>query len=100
MMVDAPFGELDPEYQALAATTMMQLSDQLILMLSKTHYTAEVHDAIGQSVGKEYMMIGYKRGDAGDAAPVRLMINGTTYDQIVYGNDKDWNEIRSIGGKS
>ncbi len=100
MMVDAPFGELDPEYQALAATTMMQLSDQLILMLSKTHYTAEVHDAIGQSVGKEYMMIGYKRGDAGDAAPVRLMINGTTYDQIVYGNDKDWTEIRSIGGKS
>lgn len=100
MMVDAPFGELDPEYQALAATTMMQLSDQLILMLSKTHYTAEVHDAIGQSVGKEYMMIGYKRGDAGDAAPVRITINDMTYDQIVYGADKDWTEIRSIGGKS
>lgn len=100
MIVDAPFGELDPEYQALAAATMLQLSDQLILMLSKTHYTVEVHNAIGQSVGKEYMMIGYKRGDAGDAAPVRIMINGMTYDQMVYGADKDWTEIRSVGDKS
>ena len=99
LVVDAPFGELDPEYQALAVTTMRELSEQLILMLSKTHWTAEVDRAVRQWLGAEYVMIGYKAGSARDALPVETEIAGKRYVQMVYDAGKDWTEIRSIGSQ-
>jgi DNA sulfur modification protein DndD len=98
LVVDAPFGELDPEYQALAATTMKELSEQLILMLSKTHWTREVDEAIRPFLGAEYLLVGYKTGPARDAASVRTMIAGKTYDQLIFDAKRDWTEIRGIGG--
>ena len=64
LVVDAPFGELDPEYQALAAKTMMNLSDQLILLLSKTHWTTEVDTTIRPYVGNEYVFVGHRKDPA------------------------------------
>jgi DNA sulfur modification protein DndD len=97
LVVDAPFGELDPEYQALAATTMMNLSEQLILMLSKTHWTKDVDDAIRPCIGEEYLMIGYKSDPALDARPVTINVAGNTYQQMVFEADRNWTELRSIG---
>ena len=98
MMVDAPFGELDPEYQALAATVMAQLADQLILLLSKTHYTEEVKRAISDKVGKEYGLFGYKRDAAGTATPVYIEVQGQRIEQIIYGAERDWTEIKDLRG--
>lgn len=100
MMVDAPFGELDPEYQALAATTMTRLSDQLILLLSETHYTQKVQEAIGKHVGRQYLMIGYRRGEIDRASAVQITVDGRAYDQIIYGSDKDWTEVKLIRSAS
>ena len=96
LIVDAPFGQLDPEYQALAVKTMMDLSDQLVLMLSKTHWTNEVDSAIRPALGKEYLLIGYRQGVAGSASGVQISIGNRTYDQMVYDANKDWTEIRSV----
>lgn len=97
MIVDAPFGELDPEYQALAATTMLALSEQLILMLSKTHCTPAVYEAIKPAIGKEYLLVGYRSGDAREAAAVEIEIDNKIYQQMVYGQDKNWTEMQEIG---
>lgn len=97
LVVDAPFGQLDPEYQALAVKTMMDLSDQLVLLLSKTHWTPEVDNAIRPSIGKEYLLIGYRQGSAGGAAPVRISVEDRVYDQMVYESPRDWTEVRPIG---
>jgi DNA sulfur modification protein DndD len=99
MIVDAPFGELDPEYQALAATTMIELSEQLVLMLSKTHWTTAVDEAIRPQVGREYLMVGYRAGDALDAVPVEITVGGMTYQQMVYGSSHSWTAIESIGSQ-
>jgi hypothetical protein len=95
--VDAPFGQLDPEYQALAVRTMMDLSDQLVLLLSKTHWTKEVDSAIRPSIGKEYLLIGHRRGPAGGAATVQISVDGRTYDQLNYDATQDWTEVKPIG---
>jgi DNA sulfur modification protein DndD len=97
LMVDAPFGELDPEYQALAAETMMTLSDQLILMLSKTHRTPDVDRAIRPFIGKEYLLIGYHQGPALRAASVQIDVAGRVYEQMIFDAEENWTEIRAIG---
>ena len=97
LVVDAPFGDLDPEYQALAATTMMDLSEQLILMLSKTHWTKDVDDAIRPSLGAEYLMVGYRTGPALDAKPVTTEVAGKTYQQMIFDAKRNCTELLSIG---
>ncbi len=98
LMVDAPFGELDPEYQALAVNTMMDLSDQLILMLSKTHRTPEVDKTIRPFIGNEYLLIGYHPGPAMGASSVQIDVAGRVYEQMIYDADENWTEIRAIKG--
>jgi DNA sulfur modification protein DndD len=97
LMVDAPFGELDPEYQALAVTTMKDLSDQLILMLSKTHWTEAVDKAIRPYLGSEYLLVGYRTGPARDAMAVETTVAGKTYHQMHYDADRDWTKIEAVG---
>jgi DNA sulfur modification protein DndD len=99
MMVDAPFGELDPEYQALAAKTMMDLSEQLILMLSKTHWTPEVDAIIRPSISQEYLLLGHKKDPPLDAGAVNITIAGREYQQMFYNAQKDWTEVKAIGSK-
>lgn len=93
LVVDAPFGELDPEYQALAAKTMMGLSDQLILFLSKTHWTKEVDQAIRPQVGKEHLLVGHRASPAFGAAPVEIVIGSRTYQQMHYDAEQSCTEI-------
>lgn len=93
LVVDAPFGELDPEYQALAAKTMMGLSDQLILFLSKTHWTKEVDQAIRPQVGKEHLLVGHRASPAFGAAAVEIVIGTKTYQQMHYDAEQDRTEI-------
>jgi len=97
LVVDAPFGELDPEYQALAAKTMMNLSDQLILLLSKTHWTPEVDATIRSFVGNEYIFIGHRKDPALGAESIEIKVGQTIYQQMRYESDKDCTEIQSIG---
>lgn len=97
MIVDAPFGELDPEYQALAARTMMELSDQLVLLLSKTHRTPEVDNAIRPCVGKEYLLVGYRADAQRDAAAVEIEIENRRYPLMFYDAGKNRTEIQPIG---
>jgi len=96
LIVDAPFGELDPEYQALAATTMMELSDQLVLMLSKTHWTERVDKALRSRIGREWLFVGHHVGIADKADNVETTIAGYTYQQMKFGSDKNWTELVSV----
>jgi DNA sulfur modification protein DndD len=98
LIVDAAFGELDPEYQALAATTMMQLSEQVIFLLSKTHWTREVDTAIRPFIGTEYLLVGYRSGPPREAAPVDIEVNERVYSLMHYDSGRDFTEIQQIGG--
>ena len=100
MIVDAPFGELDPEYQALAASTMIDLSEQLVLMLSKTHWTTAVDEAVRPQIGREYLLVGYRAGEALDAAPVEITVEGKTFQQMIYGSNQSCTAIESIGNQN
>ncbi len=97
LVIDAPFGELDPEYQSLAVATMIDQADQLVLFLSKTHRTSEVDQTIRPKLGKEWILVASHTAEAGGAADVEIEVAGKNYKQMLYGQSVDKTEFVSVG---
>lgn len=96
LVIDAPFGELDPKYQALAVETMRKQCDQLVLLLSETHRTEEVDQAVRKFIGKEWILVVSQRSAAGGAADVETTINGRVYRQFLYSQPDDKTEFQPV----
>jgi DNA sulfur modification protein DndD len=96
LIVDAPFGELDPKYQALAVATMRDQCDQLVLLLSETHRTKEVDDAVRRYIGKEWILVASKTSPAGKAADVDITIAGRVYRVFHYEQAADKTEFLRV----
>jgi DNA sulfur modification protein DndD len=59
IIMDSPFGALDPEYRALIARYIPALADQVILMASSSQWQGTVEAECAPRVGKEVSLIYY-----------------------------------------
>ena len=98
LIVDAPFGELDPEYRELAVTTMMDLSEQLVLLLSKTHWE-HIDKALRPRLGEEWLLTAYHQSPAGRASEVSVIIEGQRFQQMFYGQNENKTLFTRVGMK-
>ena len=57
IVMDSPFGALDPEYRELVARHIPALADQLILLASSSQWKGEVEKECKPRVGKELSLI-------------------------------------------
>ncbi len=56
IVMDSPFGALDPEYRKKVATFIPALSDQVIVMVSKSQWRGEVESELSKRLGKQYTL--------------------------------------------
>jgi len=56
LVMDSPFGSLEPEYQRKVAEWIPNLAGQVIVMASKSQWTADVEKAMRKRIGKEYIL--------------------------------------------
>lgn len=68
IVMDSPFGNLDPEYRALVAQTIPKLASQVVLMASDSQWQGEVESEVKNKAGKEYTLVYYDP----DPKPERL----------------------------
>lgn len=59
IIMDSPFGALDPEYRALIAKYIPVLADQVILMASRSQWLGPVEEECRARVGKQVSLIYY-----------------------------------------
>jgi len=59
IIMDSPFGALDPEYRALIAKYIPMLADQVILMASRSQWQGPVEEECASRVGKQVSLIYY-----------------------------------------
>ena len=59
IIMDSPFGALDPEYRALIAKYIPVLADQVILMASRSQWQGPVEAECAPRVGKQVSLIYY-----------------------------------------
>ncbi|MBW7469712.1 AAA family ATPase [Marinobacter sp. F4218] len=56
IVMDSPFGALDPEYREKVASFIPALADQVIVMVSKSQWRGEVENELSKRLGKQYTL--------------------------------------------
>lgn len=64
IVMDSPFGALDPEYRQKVANLIPALADQVIVMVSKSQWRGEVEGELSKRLGKQYTLR-YHKPDQG-----------------------------------
>ena len=62
IVMDSPFGALDPEYRQKVANLIPALADQVIVMVSKSQWRGEVESELSKRLGKQYTLQYHKPG--------------------------------------
>jgi DNA sulfur modification protein DndD len=56
LVMDSPFGSLEDDYRAKVAEWVPRLADQVVVLVSKSQWRAEVENAMKDRIGKEYIL--------------------------------------------
>lgn len=57
IIMDSPFGALDPEYRSLVARYIPELADQVIIMVSHSQWSGDVERECSSRIGKHVSLI-------------------------------------------
>lgn len=92
-VIDAPFGELDETYKEATANFLPASTDQLILLLSSSHWKGTVEKVIKEKIGAEYILVSMKKGPRGSKPKDMLEINEKSYELSQYDAEVDMTKI-------
>ncbi|MGN8163827.1 AAA family ATPase [Pantoea sp. 22096] len=95
-IIDAPFGELDEAYRKATSHFLPENSEQLVLLLSSSHWRGTVGDEIKNKVGKEYVLISHKKSTQGMKPLDEIIIDGNAINQSHYNCAFDGTSILEI----
>ncbi|MGL5054349.1 MAG: AAA family ATPase [Fusobacteriaceae bacterium] len=56
IILDSPFGDLDPEHKGKVARLLPELADQIVLLASTSQYSQEVKEGMYHRVGEVYQL--------------------------------------------
>jgi DNA sulfur modification protein DndD len=79
LILDAPFGQLDPGYQENTASYVSQLAEQVVLLVSSSHGNPRVLDALKPYIGAEYILFSENKEPRGIKDDTRLVLHGKEY---------------------
>lgn len=94
--IDAPFGELDDTYRQATAIFLPQCCEQLILLLSSSHWSGTVDSSIKDRVGKEYLIISHKTEKQNEKPSDLIEIKNIVHQQSIYESDFEGSLIKEI----
>lgn len=57
IVMDSPYGNLDPEYREKVAQAIPNLAEQVVIMVSNSQWKPEVESAVTGRVGREYTLM-------------------------------------------
>jgi DNA sulfur modification protein DndD len=85
-VIDAPFGELDNQYRGAVAAFLPESTEQLVVLLSSSHWGEIVEKNIRPKIGKEYILVSESTQlESDDNVKDDLVIAGATYQCAKYG---------------
>ena len=78
-VIDAPLGALDESYREIVCRFLIEHSDQLILLLSKSHWTSEVDAVLRPTIGREASLVIMDTSLPSGALQKTITVNGKQY---------------------
>lgn len=80
LVMDSPFGTLERDYQRKVGEWIPKLASQVIVMVSKSQWSAEVESAMRSRVGKEYIL---ELQTSKEDAAKHIEVAGRSYPYVV-----------------
>ncbi|MCG9732367.1 AAA family ATPase [Shewanella sp. Isolate13] len=96
-VIDAPFGDLDNKYKGHVAKAIPNSVEQVILLLSSSHWEGAVEDNIREKIGVEYNMVLEESSDANNKSLDSITVLGKEYDTVRYGQMIDCTVLEKVG---
>lgn len=89
LMLDSPFGQLDPTYREATAEFLPNSSGQVIMLLSQTQGDEAVIGVLRDKIGEECVLISEVTTERGEKPQDIINIGGKQIACSVYGADKN-----------
>jgi DNA sulfur modification protein DndD len=96
LVVDSPFGHLDPLYRKGVASFLPELASQVVLLVSTSQASAEVLDSLDQRIGMQYVLSRYNEAPQGSKEAELIEINGTTFNLTRYDQEFTGTKIEEV----
>ena len=96
-VVDAPFGVLDNSYKANIAKELPESINQIIFLLSSSHWEGTVEEVIREKIGAEYNLVLEVSSDKGDKEVSNINILGNKFECVRYQAEHDMTKVEEIG---
>jgi DNA sulfur modification protein DndD len=95
-VVDAPFGDLDKSYKKSVASELPKSVNQMVLLLSSSHWEGEVEQAIRNRVGKEYNIVFHEPSERGPKPESSISILDKKYPTVRYSAEIKMSSIEEV----
>lgn len=96
LVVDSPFGHLDPTYRKGVAEFLPDLASQVILLVSTSQASDVVMATLEAKIGHEYVLARHNRVDGAGKQKETITIRDHTYDLTRYGSEFDGAKIVEV----
>ena len=80
IVMDSPFGSLDPTYRCQIAEHVPALADQVVLMVTESQWRGEVATALARRVGRQYVLTYFT--PRSDVQVESIELGGAEYDLV------------------
>lgn len=96
LVVDSPFGHLDPLYRRGVAEFLPNLATQVILLVSTSQASDAVVSTLADKIGQEYVLTRNSQHDGAGKQPETVEIRGAIYDLTTYGSEIEGTRITEV----
>jgi DNA sulfur modification protein DndD len=96
LVVDSPFGHLDPLYRRGVAEFLPNLASQVILLVSTSQASEAVMTTLANKLGQQYLLTRHNRADGSGKQQESITIGSVSYDLTTYNSDIDGTRITEV----
>lgn len=96
LVLDAPIGHLDQSYRHATAEFIPEMAGQVILLLSSSHMSDGVYDALKGRIGKEYVLISENRRPREGKSSDPIVLNGRNYNQSLFNQERNLTRVEEV----
>lgn len=93
LVLDSPFGQLDPDYRQTTAEYIPQMAQQVVLLLSKSQGSPEVLDSLRDRIGAEFLLVRHNKEPGGHRKPETRILKGKEHRTAVFESEFDGTEV-------
>lgn len=96
LVVDSPFGHLDPVYRRGVSEFLPDLASQVILLVSTSQASDAVMETLKLKIGHEYILVRHNESDSGGKPEEVVTIRDKTYDLTLYNSTFEGTQIQEV----